>query len=283
MKSNEPAIVVTGLKKEYRSVRRRDTVLALNGLDLTVARGEVVALLGPNGSGKSTTIKLLLGLLRPTSGTAMLLGRPAGHRPTLRNVGYLPEETRLFPYLTARETLTFFGQVAGLGRKERAAAADVLLQELDLGDVAGRRTAGFSKGMNRRLGLASALMGDPELLILDEPTSGLDPLASAEVKERIAGLKAAGRTVLLSSHLLADVENLCDRVAILGRGELMHSGSADELLTLRDEYEVRFKGGTEEFAERVRAFVTEGGGTEVTVRHPREDLHRLFLRIFEGS
>ncbi len=283
MPTTEPAIAITGLAKEYRSVRRRDRVQALQGLDLTVGRGEVVALLGPNGSGKSTTIKLLLGLIRPTAGQAVVLGKPAGHRATLRRVGYLPEETRLFPFLTAEETLRFFGSVAGLSRRERAEAARVLLEDLDLAAVARRRTVGFSKGMTRRLGLGAALMGDPDLLILDEPTSGLDPLASAEVKRRIERLKAAGRTVLLSSHLLADVEDLCDRVAILGRGELMHSGPADELLELRDEFEVRFKGGGEDFAKRVRAFVEEGGATDVTVRHPREDLHGLFLRIFQGS
>jgi len=291
MPTTEPAIAITGLAKEYRSVRRRDRVQALQGLDLTVGRGEVVALLGPNGSGKSTTIKLLLGLIRPTAGQAVVLGKPAGHRATLRRVGYLPEETRLFPFLTAEETLRFFGSVAGLSRRERAEAARVLLADLDLAAVARRRTVGFSKGMTRRLGLGAALMGDPDLLpdllILDEPTSGLDPLASAEVKRRIERLKAAGRTVLLSSHLLADVEDLCDRVAILGRGELMHSGPADELLELRDEFEVRFKGGFkgggEDFAKRVRAFVEEGGATDVTVRHPREDLHGLFLRIFQGS
>lgn len=283
MPTTEPAIAITGLAKEYRSVRRRERVQALQGLDLTVGRGEVVALLGPNGSGKSTTIKLLLGLIRPTAGQAVVLGKPAGHRATLRRVGYLPEETRLFPFLTAEETLRFFGSVAGLSRRERAEAARVLLADLDLAAVARRRTVGFSKGMTRRLGLGAALMGDPDLLILDEPTSGLDPLASAEVKRRIERLKAAGRTVLLSSHLLADVEDLCDRVAILGRGELMHSGPADELLELRDEFEVRFKGGGEDFAKRVRAFVEEGGATDVTVRHPREDLHGLFLRIFQGS
>ncbi len=283
MTATEPAISVTGLAKEYRSVRKRDRVQALRGIDLTVKRGEVVALLGPNGSGKSTTIKLLLGLIRPSAGKAFVLGKPAGHRATLRRVGYLPEETRLFPFLTAEETLRFFGSVAGLSRKEGASAARALLDDLDLADVARRRTGGFSKGMTRRLGLGAALMGDPELLILDEPTSGLDPLASAEVKERIRKLKAAGRTVLLSSHLLADVESLCDRVAILGRGEVMHSGPADELLTLKDEYEVRFRGGGDDFAERVRAFVADGGATDVTLRHPREDLHRLFLRIFEGA
>jgi ABC-2 type transport system ATP-binding protein len=282
MSTAEPAISVTGLEKEYRSVRKRDRVTALNGIDFAVSRGEVVALLGPNGSGKSTTIKLLLGLLRPSAGKAFVLGKPAGHRATLRRVGYLPEETRLFPFLTAEETLRFFGSVVGLSRKDRAEAARVMLEDLDLAAVARRRSAGFSKGMTRRLGLGAALMGDPELLILDEPTSGLDPLASAEVKDRILGLKAAGRTVLLSSHLLADVEGLCDRVAILGRGELMHCGPADDLLELRDEFEVRFKGGGEGFAERVREFAEEGGATEVTVRHPREDLHRLFLRIFES-
>ncbi len=142
MPTTEPAIAITGLAKEYRSVRRRDRVQALQGLDLTVGRGEVVALLGPNGSGKSTTIKLLLGLIRPTAGQAVVLGKPAGHRATLRRVGYLPEETRLFPFLTAEETLRFFGSVAGLSRRERAEAARVLLADLDLAAVARRATTG---------------------------------------------------------------------------------------------------------------------------------------------
>ena len=278
-----PTIRTLGLTREFRTARRKDRVLALDHLDLAVRRGEVVALLGPNGSGKSTTMKLLLGLLAPTAGTAEVLGRPAGHRATLRRVGYLPEETRLFDFLTPRETLRFFGAVAGLPRRERAAQADALLEEVGLADVARRRTAGFSKGMARRLGLAAALVGRPEVLVLDEPTSGLDPLGSAEVKAKIRELRDAGSSVLLSSHLLSDVEDVCDRIAILGRGRLVREGPAEELLTLRDEWVVRFRGGAAGFPERVLDFIRAGGAEPMEARPAREDLESLFLRLFGAA
>jgi ABC-2 type transport system ATP-binding protein len=283
MNESAPAIRTRGLTKEYRLARRRERLLALDRLDFEVGRGQVVALLGPNGSGKSTTLKLLLGLIRPGAGTAEVLSKPAGDRETLRRVGYLPEETRLFDFLTARETLVFFAAVAGVVRRERAGAADALLEEVGLAASARRRTAGFSKGMARRLGLAAALIGRPDLFILDEPTSGLDPLGAAEVKAKIRELKAEGKTVLLSSHLLSDVEDVCDRIAILGRGRLVREGPADELLALRDEWVVRFRGGEPGFAEKVLGFVKAGGAEPVEVRPAREDLESLFLRLFGGA
>jgi len=275
-----PPILVQDLTRTFRSLRRKDTVVAVSGLSLEVGAGEVFALLGPNGSGKSTTMKVLLGLLRPTQGRVLLLGHPAGHRPTLRRVGYLPEETRLFEFLTGRETVRFFGALAGLSRREAAARADRLLDELDLEDAAGRRVGGYSKGMTRRLGLAAALVGEPEVLILDEPTSGLDPLAAAGVKERIRTLKEAGCTVLLSSHLLSDVEDLCDRIAVLGKGRLISEGDAGELLTLRDEFELRFRSGDPELPAKIRDLALSSGAESAEVCPAREDLESLFLRIF---
>ena len=273
-------VITEDLTREFRSFRRRDRVLALDGLNLTVEKGEVLGLLGPNGSGKSTTMKLLLGLLRPTRGRATVLGRPAGDREALARVGYLPEETRLFPFLTARETARFFAKLAGRRSADARAEADRAIADTGLADAADRRVAGFSKGMARRLGLACALVGDPEVLVLDEPTSGLDPLAAADMKDRIRALKAEGKTVLLSSHLLADVEDVCDRVAVLGSGRLVREGAADDLLALKEEYEVRFRGGGPDFLARVTEYV-EAGGAEVTAAgHPREDLESLFLRLF---
>jgi ABC-2 type transport system ATP-binding protein len=275
-----PAILATGLTREFRSLRARDRVLALDRLDLRVEPGEAVGLLGPNGSGKSTTIKLLLGLLRPTAGEATVLGRPAGDREALRRIGYLPEETRLFGFLTPLETVRFFAALAGVPRRERRDEARELLADLGLAEVSRRRVAGFSKGMTRRLGLASALVGDPRLLVFDEPTSGLDPLATTRMKDRIRRLKEEGRTVLLSSHLLSDVEDLCDRVVILGGGRTVREGPPEELLALKEEYELRFRGGGPEFAERVREYVLAGGAESATVRPAREDLQSLFLRLF---
>jgi ABC-2 type transport system ATP-binding protein len=268
------------LTREFRSLSRRDRVLALDGLTFSVAPGEVLGLLGPNGSGKSTTMKLLLGLLRPTRGTARLLGRAAGDREALAHVGYLPEESRLYPFLTARETVRFFARLAGLGRREVRTEADRQIEAAGLREAAARRVAGFSKGMTRRLGMACALVGEPEILILDEPTSGLDPLAAADMKDRVRALKAAGRTVLLSSHLLADVEDVCDRVLVLGDGRAVLEGDPAELLALKEEWEIRYRGGGPEFLARVEEFVREGGGEVRSTGHPREDLEALFLRLF---
>ncbi len=273
-------ILTEGLTRTFRGTGRSGRITAVDRLDLRVEPGEVVALLGPNGSGKSTTMKLLLGLLRPTAGRALVLGKPPGHRPTLRRVGYLPEETRLFPFLTARETVRFFGALAGLDRRSRRREADRRLAEFGLEEVAGRRVAGFSKGMGRRLGLAAALVGDPELLVFDEPTSGLDPVASAEVKALVRRLGREGRTVLLSSHLLADVEEVCDRIVLLGDGRLIREGPPGDLLALRDAFEARFVGEDEDLPERVKACIEGSGGREVSVRHATEDLESFFLRIF---
>jgi len=271
------------LTREFRSLRRRERVLAVDRLSLEIAPGEVVGLLGPNGSGKSTTLRLLLGLLRPTSGRAVVFGRPAGDRRTLGRVGYLPEESRLFDFLTSRETIRFFAALAGLGGAERDAETERRLEEVGLADVAARRVGGFSKGMARRLGLAAALVGDPDLLIFDEPTSGLDPLAATEMKDRVLALKEAGRTVLFSSHLLPDVEDVCDRVVVLGGGRVVSEGAPEDLLALKEEYEVRFRGGAPGFAERVREFVAEGGAEVVAARNAREDLESLFLRLFRTA
>ena len=276
-------ILARGLTRVYRGGGRGKGVTALDGLDLTVRAGEVLGLLGPNGSGKSTTMKLLLGLTTPTRGTASVFGKPPGHRATLRRVGYLPEETRLFSFLTARETVRFFGALAGYPRARRKAEADRRLEEFGLAEVAHRRVKGFSKGMARRLGLACTLVGEPDLLMFDEPTSGLDPLAAAEVKDLIRRLKDEGRSVLLSSHLLADVQEVCDRIVLLGDGRLIREGPAKDLLALKEEYEARFRGHGDGFAERIREFIEQAGGEDVTVRHATEDLQSLFMRIFRNE
>jgi ABC-2 type transport system ATP-binding protein len=278
-----PPIRTEELTREFRGRRRRERVLAVDRLSVSVAAGEVVGLLGPNGSGKSTTMKLLLGLVRPTSGAAFLFDKPAGDKEALRRVGYLPEESRLFDFLTPRETLRFFADLAGLSRKEGREVADRLIEEVGLAGAADRRVKGFSKGMARRLGLAAALVGDPDLLVFDEPTSGLDPLASAEMKERVFALKAAGRTVLFSSHLLSDVEAVCDRVLVMGGGKLVSEGRPEDLLALKDEYDLRFRSGEDGFAERVREYVAEHGGEVVALAPATEDLEGLFLRLFRGD
>jgi ABC-2 type transport system ATP-binding protein len=276
MSSSDAVVRTVGLAKTYTDFWGRPRVTALAGLDLSVSRGEVFGLLGPNGSGKTTSIKLLLGLLRPTQGDAFVLGRDPGDREAQRRVGYLPEETYLYRFLDADETLTFFGRLFSLPEAEIRRRADALIQQVGLGHARGRRLGEYSKGMARRLGLAQALINDPELVILDEPTSGLDPIGSAEVKELILGLKRAGKTVLLSSHLLADVEDVCDRIAILHRGHLAECGRVDELLADDRRQMVELESPDAATLEAVRA---AAGASLRSIAPPRERLEQRFRRI----
>jgi ABC-2 type transport system ATP-binding protein len=226
-------VVAEGLVKRYG---RRT---ALDGLSLQVGQGEVVGLLGPNGAGKTTTVKILLGLIRPTAGRATLFGLPATDPEARRRVGYLPEQFRFPPWLTGARLLEFHGRLAGLDRDQRA---EGLAAVLDLVGLSGREhepVGGYSKGMQQRIGLAQALVGDPALVILDEPTSALDPLGRRDVREVVRELRARGTAVVLNSHLLSEVEMVCDRVAIVDRGRLVRSGRLDELVGGNLELRVR--------------------------------------------
>ena len=222
-------IELKGVKKVFRDFWMRPTVEAVKGLDLAVGKGEVFGLLGPNGSGKSTTIKMILGLLTPSAGEVSLFGLPPKSVKARAKLGYLPELSYLHPFLTPRETLKYYAGLNDLPSKVAKARAAELLKMVKLEDVAERPVAGFSKGMSRRVALASSLIGRPELLVLDEPTSGLDPVSTKEVKLLIKALAKSGMTVLMTSHLLADAEDVCDRVAILDRGEKVAEGRVSEL------------------------------------------------------
>ncbi len=264
------------LSKVYADFWGRPKVAALTELDLHVQPGEVFGLLGPNGSGKTTTIKLLLGLIRPTRGDAFVFGRDPGDLAVKHRIGYLPEETYLYRFLNAEETLAFFGRLFRLPAPLIKKRTDELIELVGLGHARRRRLGEYSKGMARRLGLAQALINDPDLVILDEPTSGLDPLGSAEVKELIIRLKQAGKTVLLCSHLLADVEDLCDRIAILHHGVLRECGRVDELLQTDDRITVELQRGD----EAALAAVKQAAGTALlSVSPPKERLEAHFRRI----
>jgi len=224
------AIDVKNLTKCYKTSLARRRVPSLDGLDLEVHQNEIFGFLGQNGAGKTTTIKLLCGLIKPTRGEAFVMGESVRRAATRKRIGYLPENPYFYEYLTPRETLDFYGRLHGLGVSERQAEWEKLSALLDLRDIAGQRVRTFSKGMRQRLGFAAALVGDPGVLILDEPMSGLDPMGRRMFRERILQLREQGKTIFFSSHVLGDVEQICDRVGILVKGRLKVQGRIDELL-----------------------------------------------------
>jgi ABC-2 type transport system ATP-binding protein len=230
-----PAIETTELRKSYGQVE------ALAGLSMTVGRGEVFGFLGPNGAGKTTTVKLLLGLARPTAGTAKVLGAPMGDLATRRKIGYLPELFRYQQWLKAREVLTLHAELIGLPRGRRGAAADEALGIVGLADRASDIVGRFSKGMQQRLGLATALLGEPSLIVLDEPTSALDPVGRVDVRAIVRAAADRGAAVFLNSHLLSEVEQVCDRVAIIDHGRVVALGDLDDVLGVA-ETQVRVTG-----------------------------------------
>ncbi len=272
------------LVKIFRDFWRRPKVKAVNGITFDILRGEVFGLLGPNGSGKSTTIKMMLGLLHPTSGHLRILNHSPRDVKTKSRMGYLPEESYLYPYLSSEETLQFFGRLFNLGRRERMERIDQLLEMIGMQHARHRVVGEFSKGMARRLGLAQALLNDPDLIILDEPTSGLDPLGCRQIKDLIRTLADRGKTILLSSHLLADVEDVCDRIAILYDGKIQAMGPINELLEQKSRYRVTLP---EELPpdklKHILAEVRNALGDEPDIDHPRMDLEQFFLEIIEKA
>ena len=276
---DEPVVRTVDLTKVYTGFLGMNRVVALKGLDLEVRRGEIFGLLGPNGSGKTTTMKLLLGLIFPTDGEAWVLGRRPGDINTNQHIGFLPEESYLYQFLNADETLNFYGQLFRIPRRERKRRIDELIRTVGLEHARRRAVKGYSKGMSRRIGLAQALINDPDLLFLDEPTSGLDPVGNREIKDLVLDLKARGKTVLMCSHLLADVEDVCDRIAILKDGELKVIGAVDELLTVEDVTQVRARQLSPDALEHLERILKEREVLDVEVSHPRTTLEQLFLRI----
>ena len=276
-------IACVGVTKTFRDFWMRPRVRAVESVDLEVRRGQVYGLLGPNGSGKSTTIKMLLGLLQPTRGRIAILGKRPKDVETKRRIGYLPEESYLYRFLTGRETLDYYGHLFRLDRRARRERIDMLLEMVGLSAVQDRPVGEYSKGMQRRIGLAQSLINDPQLLILDEPTSGMDPVGAHQIKELIATLARRGKTVLLCSHLLGDVEDLCDRVAIMYGGRIRAEGTCADLLTQRH-------GTILETAELPPAVVDEVRGVlarhdlgVIRVDHPRRSLESLFLEIVASA
>lgn len=280
---SDVVIETRNLSKTYRDFWGRQKVRALKALDLEIRRGEIFGLLGPNGSGKTTTIKLILGLLFPTSGRAMVFGKDASDVAKNERIGYLPEESYLYKFLNAEETLDFYGRLFDMPATLRKQRVDQLIERVGLNWARRRQLKEYSKGMTRRIGLAQALINDPELVVLDEPTTGLDPIGTREMKDTILELRDQGKTVLMCSHLLADVQDVCDRIAILYQGELKELGRVDRLLTVQNVTQIHVRGLPEQAKREIRQVIERSGGELLSMDNPTTTLEDLFLKIVQDS
>ena len=281
--SDEVVIRAVGLTKTFKDFWGRPKARAVDNVDFEVRRGEVFGLLGPNGSGKSTTIKMLLGLLYPTKGQVTVFGESPRDVKTKARIGYLPEESYLYRYLSPGETLDFFGNLFALDAGDRQKRTEQLIEMVGLGNARTRTVGEFSKGMQRRIGLAQALINDPDLVILDEPTAGLDPIGCREIKDLIRALAKRGKTVILSSHLLADVEDVCDRVVIYYGGKIQAKGTLKELLAAPDEIRITSPVLSRETTEKVLALLRAEVGDTVRLENPTQNLENYFLGVVERA
>ncbi len=282
--AKEVVIAVRGLTKVFKDFWGRPKARAVDNVDFEVRRGEVFGLLGPNGSGKSTTVKMLLGLLYPTKGHIEVFGQSPRHVATKSRIGYLPEESYLYRYLNSRETLDFFGNLFHLSATEREKRTEQLLEMVGLTQTRTRAVGEFSKGMQRRIGLAQALINDPDLVILDEPTAGLDPIGCREVKDLILALARRGKTVILSSHLLADVEDVCDRVVIYYGGKIQAMGPLKDLLAKPDAIRITTPPLSRETMQRVLEIIRHDVVEDkIRIDTPTQNLENYFLEVVQKA
>jgi ABC-2 type transport system ATP-binding protein len=282
--AKSPAIELRGLTKDFSLGLRGVRLRAVDDLSLRIKPGEVFGLLGPNGSGKSTTIKVILGLLEPTAGECRVFGVPSSRVEARVDVGYLPEAPNFYRFLSGRDLVAVYGRICGLGGKELAARVEEVIAWVGLAEAASRRVGTYSKGMLQRIGLAQALVHDPQLVILDEPTAGVDPLGTASITQLIRQLKARGKTVLITSHLLAQIEEVCDRVAILDRGRMLLCGAVDELAATATAAPAN---GAEALNAEERAELKEWlaarGKSMAAVAEPRPRLNQIFIEQVEKN
>lgn len=273
------AVQIEGLVKDFSTGIGGKKLRALDGLSLKVESNQIYGLLGPNGSGKSTTIKLLLGLLRPSTGTSSVYGFKSGSIEARERIGYLPEAPYFYRYLSGRELVNYYARMSGLRGDEKGAQVESVLELVGMREAAERRVSSYSKGMLQRIGLAQALVHDPQLVILDEPTAGVDPMGTVAIAEIIKRLKAEGKTILISSHLLSQMEGLCDRVAILHRGRLMCEGSVSELLNDGSVMNFQVKGLDASKELQVSKFIESLGGSVEGIEPARAQLEGLFKDV----
>ena len=274
-----PAVHIENLTKIFPVPLRRQRVTAVRNVGFEVRPGEVYGLLGPNGSGKSTTLKILLGLVTPDQGRAMIFGRDSRDYHSRVDVGFLPENPYFYKFLTAAETLRFYGKVCGMGGSLLEKRIDELIHLVGLDDARDRRIGGFSKGMPQRVGLAQALIQDPRLVVLDEPTAGVDPAGSHQIRDLILDLKKRGKTVLLTSHLLEQVQEICDRVGIMARGEMIREGPLDDLVSVKNQTEFVIENATPEIRTRIEQLLQDSPARLVATRQPQRSLESVFLEL----
>ena len=276
--SEVAAVEIEDLVKDFQAGVRGRKIRAVDGISLRIGVGEVYGLIGPNGSGKSTTMKALLGLLKPTAGRCAVFGRDSRKVDSREAVGFLPENPYFYKHLTGRETLRFYGKLCRMRGAGLRGRTEELLEMVGLAEAADRRVGGYSKGMLQRLGLAQALVQRPRLVILDEPTAGVDPAGSRAIRDLVLELKGQGMTVFLCSHLLEQVQEVCDHVGIVNKGKLVREGRLEDLVSIEDQTEVVLRNAPPELLERMRAMVGESEGAEwVREGRPRTTLEKLFL------
>jgi ABC-2 type transport system ATP-binding protein len=278
-----PAVQIENISKFFPIPLRRQRVQAVKNLSLVVEPGQVYGLLGPNGCGKSTTLKILLGLVTPNSGRALVFGKDSREYRSRRDVGFLPENPYFHKFLTAAELLAFHGKICGLSGKKLTARIDELIDLVGLSDARDRRVGGFSKGMLQRIGLAQALVHDPGLVVLDEPTAGVDPAGSHQIRDLILDLKKRGKTILLTSHLLEQVQEICDRVGIMARGEMIREGALEDLVRVKNQTEFVIENSTPELAAQIQNLVTASRANLVAMRQPERSLETVFLELTSGG
>jgi ABC-2 type transport system ATP-binding protein len=278
-----PAVQIENISKFFPVPLRRQRVQAVKNLSLVVEPGQVYGLLGPNGCGKSTTLKILLGLVTPNSGRALVFGKDSREYRSRRDVGFLPENPYFHKFLTAAELLSFHGKICGLSGKKLTACIDELIDLVGLRDARDRRVGGFSKGMLQRIGLAQALVHDPGLVVLDEPTAGVDPAGSHQIRDLILDLKKRGKTILLTSHLLEQVQEICDRVGIMARGEMIREGPLEDLVRVKNQTEFVIENASPELAAQIQNLVTASHACLVATRQPERSLESVFLELTSGD
>jgi ABC-2 type transport system ATP-binding protein len=273
----DPPVALTNVTKIFPAPFRGRSIVAVRDLNLEVAAGQIYGLLGPNGSGKSTTLKIILGLVTPTRGQARIFGRTSDRVASRESVGFLPESPYFYKFLTGEETLRFYGKLCGLRGAELTKRVEEMLALVGLTNAGKRRLAGYSKGMLQRVGLAQALIQEPALLVLDEPTAGVDPDGAREIRDLILALKNRGVTVLLSSHLLGHVQEICDRVGILANGVLVHEGPLRELLGVEKRTQFVIEGVSAALLDQIETLAARSGARVIERGPPRNSLEQLFL------